>query len=227
MFQFIFGLLQGGVVLGPGNIFVGLLLGHLAHEIVVVGFLVEIVFHLVLRIEFHKHIAVLHGRSGRSQLGDDHGTDLRPFEPGSKDRERVGSHGGSIQAECVRELLFLNAIDRFSAVDRRLCPAEMGEKEGNENANQQRKCAEEEDLRLTAKNRMSAHNLNHPWTSGGLVPQGSWNSRPGKWLFRETSCQNASATHSPGVSHFTAYSRPGISIEYPKTASPRPAGSLY
>jgi hypothetical protein len=42
----------------------------------------------------------------------------------------------------------------------------MGEKEGNENAKQQRNCAEEEDLRFTAKNRMSAHNLKHPGHPG-------------------------------------------------------------
>ena len=135
--QLVLGLLQTCVVLGAGDIFLGLLLSDLAYQVVVRGFLIEIVLGLGLRVEFHEDVALLYGRPGSGQFGDDHGTHLRPLEPGSQDRKGVGGHGGSIQAERLREVLFLDSINRLRAARRGLRPAEMEEKKGHENECQQ------------------------------------------------------------------------------------------
>jgi hypothetical protein len=62
----------------------------------------------------------------------------------------------------------------------------MGKKEGNESANQQRKCAKEKDLGFTAKNPMSAHNLKHPWDIRGLRLVGRLEFMAGKKVVSRT-----------------------------------------
>jgi hypothetical protein len=121
----------------------------------------------------------------------------------------------------VGEPLFLNAIDRISSVDRGLRPAEMGEKEGNESANQQRKCAKEKDLGSTAKNPMSAHNLKHPWDLRGLRFFGRLEFKAGKKVVsRHFVPRRKPNPISSGTSQFTAHAGPGISKEYPRLHSP-------
>jgi len=94
----------------------------------------------------------------------------------------------------------------------------MGEKEGDDNASQQRKCAEEEDLGLTAKSRMSAHNLKHPWTSGAydLSAMGVPGRENG--CFAKPPAKTVRVTNAPRISEFTAYAGLRISMEYPKMA---------
>ena len=78
--QFVFGLLQCRVIFRSRDVLVGLFLRHLAHQIFVRALLVQVIFRLCLRIEFHQHVIFLHLHADRRKLRNHHRSNLRAFE---------------------------------------------------------------------------------------------------------------------------------------------------
>ena len=68
----------------------------LDEEVFVGALLIQKVFRLGLRIEFDEKVALNHVGAGGSQLGDDHGADLSPLEPGRQNHKGTRSFGGPI-----------------------------------------------------------------------------------------------------------------------------------
>src|SRR3989442_14880813 len=116
---FVFCLLSRYVVFGASDVILRLLLGYLSDEVFVRAFLIQVVLRLCMRIEFDKDVAFLYVGARWRQLGDDHRTDLSPFEPRRKHHKGTRGLRGPIEPQRLRKVLSFHLDDGFFDTDGR------------------------------------------------------------------------------------------------------------
>jgi hypothetical protein len=157
-----------------------LFLRYLPDQVFVRALFIQIVFRLRLGIEFHEDVVLVHMCPGGCQLGNDHRTDLRSFEPRSKDYEGTRSLAAPIEPQRCREVFSFHSDDGF--LDTCRCPAgpEMSEKESGHNEEEYSARAQDEFPGPSAGLSCLDHRLDYPgnfrrcYTRTGHLEFKSW-----------------------------------------------------
>jgi len=87
--QLVLGRFQLGIVLGAGGGLVGLLLGDLIHQVLILRLPIHVVLHLALAVELGQHVACLYPGSGRREFRNHHLVAAGTLQPGRQNRKRV------------------------------------------------------------------------------------------------------------------------------------------
>jgi len=160
--ELVLGLFHRRIVFGQRDAFLGLFLRYLPDQVFVRALFIQIVFRLCLRIEFNEDVALVYVRPGGGQLGNDHRTDLRAFQPGGQDYEGTRSLGAPIQPQRCREVFSFHSDDGFLDTGSRPAGAEMCEKEGAHNEEEHNGCTQDEFPGPSAGFSCLDHRLDYP-----------------------------------------------------------------